>query len=563
MANFNTVANGLIGSIKNITGDAGNYISNLLQSFGLIGSGGGQVYNPATQKKELYKTNYEDIIGLPPLAYLGDDETTERVMNKVLQSMIVLELIPGYPEYTGLQNNDMNIFKIDTAKGEEKFKAILKESGAEALTTPLKIAVQNDVSISESWSNEFGESRFEDMANVGSGLARELRYITGQDSLSGAIDSLNTSAIGAAASLGAGESITNMLSGLNDKVVGAGKAGEAFVGKSGIGKGLLQLASGSRVDFPMVWNGCGFSPSYSFTVRLYNPYPKDDNAYYKFILRPMANLLAFVIPIADSNFTMGFPIVCKVNCPGLFGLEAGYVSNIDIIKGGESNDISFRQRPGTVDVRLTLGSLYASMISKGEFNIVEDRPTLGTYINDMKGVAHINEEENIVTERDDNGVTTNSNSDPSAISVLSEVVRDGVALVNNISGILENPNRLTLETMEAFSDPIINGLSNITQTLTPLSIARVNTYKEEILNLVTNIRQLEDLPLEDRVAVKIKNQIPIPLELENWFWNNIDRFDDITRTLVQDIDMPSITPIISEAVDSISAVTSKVKTGSF
>lgn len=564
MANFNTVANGLLSGFRNLTGDPANFISDTLRAFGLgSGSGGTQVYNPATQKKELYKTNYEDIIGLPPLAYLGDDETTDRVMNRVLQSMIVLELYPGYPEYTGLNNGDMNIFKIDTAKGEEKFKTILNESGAEALKTPLKIAIQNDVSISESWSNDFGESRFEEMANIGSSLAREVRYITGQDSLTSAIGSLSNSAIGAAAGAGMSDAITEMMSGFNDKLMGAGHAIEGKIGSSSTGKGLLQLASGSRVDFPMVWQGCGFSPSYSFTVRLYNPYPKDDEAYYKFIIRPMANLLAFAIPMADSNFTMGFPIVCKVNCPGLFGLEAGYVSNIDIIKGGESNDISFKQRPGTVDVRLTLGSLYASMISKGEFNVVEDRPTIGSYINDMRGVVHINEEENVVTSRDDNGVIISSSPEASSLNVFSELVREGSSLVNNISGILDSPNRLALETMEAFADPVINGLTNITQTLTPLSLARVNSYKQEILDLAANIRQLEDLSLEDRVAMKIKHSIPIPLELENWFWNNIDVFDDVTRTIVQSIDMPSITPLISEAVDSLNLANSKVKTGTF
>ena len=50
------------------------------------------------------------------------------------------------------------------------------------------------------------------------------------------------------------------------------------------------------VDFPRVWAGSSFQSSSQITIRLYNPFPASDEAYYKFILAPIAILSTLAAP---------------------------------------------------------------------------------------------------------------------------------------------------------------------------------------------------------------------------------------------------------------------------
>src|SRR5690606_21704654 len=91
---------------------------------------------------------------------------------------------------------------------------------------------------------------------------------------------------------------------------------------------------------------------------------------------------------SDSKFTFFFPLLCKFRCPGIAGLDMAYISNMDIIKGGESNDICFWQRPNIVDIRFTISGLYSTMIaenSKESKSSDPNRPTLKSFLDIMKG----------------------------------------------------------------------------------------------------------------------------------------------------------------------------------
>lgn len=521
-----------------------------------------------SENKEMNKTNFKEIIGLPPLAYMGDDNVSEYVEKKILQSMIVLELTPASPNYAGSDGEtSLNIFTMDEEKGETNFKKIITNTGVDPLELPLKIAVLNDVSISESWSSDFGESRFEDMANFGSSLFRELRYITGQNTITGVSSSIGKGVTGPLKSLLSMSGVpgSNMLDTIQNGLLNAANTAESFVrNRSGAtGKGLLQLATGSRVDFPMVWQGSNFTPSYAFTVRLYNPYPTDNNAYNQYIIRPLINILAFMTPLSDSDYTFGFPILCKVKCPGLFGLEAAYIASVDVIKGGDSNDISFRHRPGTVDLRFTIGALYNTMIAKGEFNVTEDRPTLDGYVKDLQGTTNIPDVTNQNSSITDN-LVSNISLPTDLLGNLNLV--NNSSIINKIDDILSSPLRVTMEALDAFADPMLNNIFLGVQSIADLDILNVNSYISDLQNLLSlrGLTSFGSLPLEDRIAAKIKNLIPIDFELENWYWNNLDLFDTVTETFSNNIIPPSITPILTSA-QGITDVISSVRTqiGSF
>ena len=147
---------------------------------------------------------------------------------------------------------------------------------------------------------------------------------------------------------------------------------------------VSRLAAGSRIDFPMVWKSSGFQPSYTMTVRLYNPYPGNKQSTLKYIAAPIAALLLLAIPISQDGITYSWPFIHKIVAPGLYNLDPAFISNITIIKGGDQQQITFKQTLGIVDVRIDFGSLFSSMLAS--VNDKRSRPTLTSYLSAMTGI---------------------------------------------------------------------------------------------------------------------------------------------------------------------------------
>jgi len=337
-----------------------------------------------------------DSVGLPPSVRheiedaLNDREGPPPGLLSILTmgTMPIMALYPAYPTVgNAITEEGLQLYDISLADGLVKYKDILKSAGiTNTIAGPcLYIAFLNDSSISESFGVEFGESKFEGISNFASNTLSELKFITGAETGFGGMEKIAKEMTKEGGLLG-------MAAG--SLLGAAGKLGGALSNLAGkIGKTeYANILSGSKVDFPMIWTGANYSPSYSFTVRLYNPNPKNEKSYNEFIVEPLAKILAFTIPIADSGSTFSYPVLCKVVCPGMFQIDGGYISSVDIIKGGETNDFSFSQQPGTVDVKITINELYNTMVAQvagaaGDKN----RPTFLKYINNIKKKVGIEE----------------------------------------------------------------------------------------------------------------------------------------------------------------------------
>lgn len=496
------------------------------------------------------KNDFYNIIGLPPLAYVEDDPATlELIKNKILQSCLIITLEPCKAEFRPIDGDTgLDLFTLTPIPktGKDSFSELFKGTLVTPRNIPLKIAVQNDTSFSESWSTDFGDSRFESATNVGSQLGQELRFITGKDSIVDALKDISNG-IGSAAGTIFGDNLKNMITVLTSGAAKYGHAGEEYIKKTfpTLGKGLLQLASGSRVDFPQIWQGSSFDTTYQFTLKLYNPYPGDDEAYMKFIIDPIIHMLTFMCPISDSNFTFSFPLMCRFNCPGLAGLDAAYVSNMDIIKGGESNDISFDQRAGSVDIRFSIRPLYNTMIIRKQENVNEERPTLDQYSKHLRGKTNApsvynNSTNKLVITENSELLISGSTTRNSNVQDLGITVSRNSSSITDLSALNSRNTRTTLEGMDVFSDPILNNLFTSEEVLTNENINNVSLYKSEYENLILERGTESELPLEDRIALKIKFGIPMKRELINWFWNNTDQFDVTTRKIIDDFERPTI-----------------------
>lgn len=499
-------------------------------------------------KKGIYES--QNIFGLP--LWMDDFQGN---LSKVLQTSLIIKLIPALPRYHGLSGDKgLNLFDLDVNKGVNAIREILLNaniSPRHIVSNDLMFCVLNDTSITDSFTNDFSDSQFESMAQVGSDIGSEIKVATGTRKLSDVqsqLPNLLGEELGGMMNTG----INTVKSGL-DKVLGANNT--SIMGS---------LITGSKVDFPMIWKGSSYNPSYSFTCRFYNPDPESDEAYMKFILAPLAHLLAFMVPMSDSNSTFSFPLICKFQCPGLCALEAAYISQMDVIKGSEVNDISFWQRPGIVDVRFTVNSLYSTMISKSEDGINEERPTLATYINAMKGWV---QPPRTATSQDMIG-TVESDLDLAdrvarAISRSGGVGDSDFELYRSTNGVLDSRNAARIDALNSIdkerlsvletvisTDPVLLAQNN-SYNLDPDTIANINNYKKERDQFFNDNNGSIDVGTD--VALRIKYNIPVTPSVSDWFWNNFDIMKSNTKELVEGKNPPSDVDLIaSEIATSIS-----------
>ena len=337
-----------------------------------------------------FKIESSYIIGLPPSYYYSNEN--------IPIMMPVLELTPALPIYQSPTESSAGIklFTLDELKGIEQYEKILRRVGIRGLFSyPIKIAFSHESPFSETFSNEYSESMFEQAANFGVPFAEELQAITGTSSLGEAISQISKDYNDHRTNSNSG--LFSMLNNMSEYVGGAALSTLANA-TSGIedrvkkmfpnrGGQLLNLLSGHNLDFPMIWRGSNYTPNYSISVKLYNPDPTSDQFYLERIVEPLARILAFAVPVSTSNSTFNFPVMCRVVCPGLFSIKAGAITNIEVIKGGDSNDVSMMQRPGTIDLRITFMSLYNSLVGVDDDSddpVDKNRPTLENYIDTLK-----------------------------------------------------------------------------------------------------------------------------------------------------------------------------------
>ncbi len=321
------------------------------------------------------KIDIDFVYGLPPASHL-----TEQI---VATTMPIAEIIPAEPSF----NTGMNLFRLDDKW--EIYHKLLEAHGFTRKETPIKVAFQADSFPTDSFSNEYGETFLDQFVQATSTGLNDLSQMFGARSATGLGEGLGEAIgdniIGKSISGG-----TQKIKDLQQKL----KTQAEKKGKNAIANRIVSTASttadallaGGRVDFPLVWKNSSFTPSYTMTIRLYNPYPHNDDATEKYIIGPLTALLILGLPRTENDSsTYSWPFFTKVKAPGIYNLQSSYINSISVIKGGDSQSIAYNQRLAIIDVRLDFGSLYGSILIDKKGSNISDRPTLGSYINALRG----------------------------------------------------------------------------------------------------------------------------------------------------------------------------------
>lgn len=313
------------------------------------------------------------IIGLPP--WNLESRTNEMILN----SMPVAEITPSWPSFKG----GIDLFSI--TPDLDRYRSFLNSYGYEidggAGAQSIKLAFIADSFPTDTFQNEYGENFLQKFTNVASEGAASINQF-----------------FGTTTATEAGRMLTNRLRGAGGV---AGAIGEGLGAAGDVAKNILgalapqgsgrrraldltnRLMAGARIDFPQVWKSSSYTPSYTMTVRLYNPYPRSDEATKRFIIGPIAAIMLLGTPISADGGTYNWPFLHEIKATGIYTLSPAFIQSITIVKGGDQQQISNNQRLSMADVRIDFGSLYNSMIT-GK-NINPSRPTLKKYLQALEG----------------------------------------------------------------------------------------------------------------------------------------------------------------------------------
>ena len=191
---------------------------------------------------------------------------------------------------------------------------------------------------------------------------------------------------------------------------------------------MVAMASGGRVDFPMVWKNSSFTPSYSMTIRLYNPNPGNEESTQKYITGPLAALLILGCPQSPDGTVIKWPFLHKIKIPGIANVSPAFISNVSVIKGGDQQSIGWNQRLGICDVRIDFGSLFNSMIIETESKDMfgDKRPTLHNYLQPLS-------EERKVIKKHITSDEVSSLLNAASVSGIAPITKNIASMRNTIS----------------------------------------------------------------------------------------------------------------------------------
>ena len=456
-------------------------------------------------QETINKTQIDFIPGMPPEQPF-DSTIGDRTNTVVRNSMPMVRIYPGIPTFTkGASLFTRKDFFEGSQENYLSYSSLLSDHGFTLSQNfhkkYLTLAYLADSFPTDSFTNEYGENFLQGLTDVSSSAAASISQMFGARTLGEAMGKIT----GAAKAKGG---LFEDAAGMVEK---GGTAVGDFLSSLPIAGGtniVSALASGSRLDFPMVWKSSGFQPSYTMTIRLYNPNPGNRETTNKYIAGPIAAIMLLGMPISadKSGATYSWPFIHRIWSPGIYDLDPAYISNITVIKGGDQQQIGYGQRLGIVDVRIDFGSLYSSILAS-RLN-QRTRPTLKRYIEGISGAnankdgiqnfstVGSNEDEVISYQKKQNEALA---SNPSAVTknnILNTVANMGKSALNEAAKALKGQaldsiNNQRLPSLDSIKSATVNagirGAKSQAPTVEELTSEEVNNPNDRVSSTATSI----------------------------------------------------------------------------
>jgi len=323
-------------------------------------------------------TALPDVLGLPP----SNPET-----DSILKSAFpVMEIIPS-----SSSSFSQNLY--DLTPDVETYKSLLNKHGFSMNGNSLKVAFIVDNFPTDTFSNFYAESFLGSGLQVLSDEASQILQMMNARSGTEAAGKIlrGISAVGKATGAPWLSNVAASVGNFGGEV--AQKFKEITGNLGDFGSFLQKTATmanralgGGRIDLPQIWKNSGFSPSYTITIRLFNPNPGSAEVTRKYIVGPICAILLLALPrTADEKGVFyTWPFFQQIRVPGLLNLPQAYIGNITVIKGGDQQIISYKQNLAMCDIRIEFGCLFDTMVTTDSGNKTTGRPSLKEYIEELE-----------------------------------------------------------------------------------------------------------------------------------------------------------------------------------
>lgn len=236
--------------------------------------------------------------------------------------------------------------------------------------------IDSETQISESFSNNTGESLLANKVNETSDMGQELQYLLG--GMSGAtgkhFDKLKA------------ENYDKTLEEFNKFT---SKYNSLLPGNlmDTINGGLINIISGGKMMFPEIWKDSEFSRSYDISIKLKTP-DCDNLSWFLNIGVPLAHLIALTAPQQMGHNGYRSPFLVRGYYKGFFNCDMGIITNMSINKGDKGR-WTLNGLPTEVEVNLSIKDLYhVLMISLYDSSILESfsNTAMMDYIGNLCGI---------------------------------------------------------------------------------------------------------------------------------------------------------------------------------
>jgi len=313
--------------------------------------------------------------GLPPSTHVSD--------SVMYNSMPVMDITPGKPNF----ESGLTLFRVDD--DWVAYRKILATLGFELPDNQIRLAFIADNFPTDTFSNEYGETFLQKFTDVASQGMQQVVQMTGSRKFSEATGKLGNAfkRIGDSSGGMMGDIISGAGAGFEQTGAALESLKTAMSGNKimgGAAETIDKMMGGYRVDFPQIWRNSSFTPSYTATIRLYNPNPARLESTTRHIIGPLAVILCLAIPRSDDGKTFNWPFFHKIKAAGIYGLDPAVITNITVVKGGDQQQIAYNQQLGMVDVRIDFTSLYNTMVLEETKTFEAQRPTVQNYLSSLQ-----------------------------------------------------------------------------------------------------------------------------------------------------------------------------------
>lgn len=267
---------------------------------------------------------------------------------------------PSFKEYFYYVTTACNY--VHAQMGLEGFFDFYEQYGQDKGIYGMPFYCSKGTTVSEGFSNEYGDTSLVQEANGKAQESREKRQMTALYGAGGLALTLITSIKA---------SIADILS--NAPIIG--KVASVFA----------NTINGSQLYYPKIWSNSNMSRSYSIEIKLYSPYGNKksifDNVYFPFLC-----LLTMAMPRADGIYGYKEPFLVRADCPGWFLIECGVITNFTFTKGGDERMWTTEGFPNEIVIQLELEDLYPQMFSSRKIGKLRYNWSFMCFLQNMSGL---------------------------------------------------------------------------------------------------------------------------------------------------------------------------------